>query len=234
MEASKHYDVIIVGTGAGGGTLAYALASFGKRVLLLERGDYLPREKDNWNTRAVFGESKYKAQENWYDQNGKPFHPGIHYYVGGNTKVYGAALLRFRKEDFEEVQHAGGISPAWPLGYEDLEPYYTRAEHLYYVHGEHGTDPTEPPAGEQYRFPPISHEPRIQELYEDLRRTGHTPFPLPIGIMLDEKTRKTAGAYAVTPATAFRASSMPRLIPKSLASGRRSSLQTSRCSPEPM
>ena len=180
-------DVIIIGTGAGGGTLAYALASSGKRVLLLERGDYLPREKDNWNTRAVFGESKYKAQENWYGQDGKPFHPGIHYYVGGNTKVYGAALLRFRQEDFEEVQHAGGISPAWPLGYEDLEPYYTHAEHLYYVHGEHGTDPTEPPAGEQYKFPPISHEPRIQELYEDLRRTGHTPFPLPIGIMLDEK-----------------------------------------------
>ena len=190
MEATKHFDVIIIGTGAGGATLTHALAPTGKRILVLERGDFLPREKDNWDTRAVFTESKYKAAETWYDKNGKPFHPGIHYWVGGNTKVYGAALLRFRKEDFGEIRHHGGISPAWPIGYEDLEPYYTRAEHLYHVHGEHGLDPTEPPASAQYKYPPVSHEPRIQQLFEDLRRIGHQPFPMPIGIMLNEQDRE--------------------------------------------
>ncbi len=190
MSQENHYDVIIIGTGAGGGTLAYALAPSGKRILVLERGGYLPREKDNWDTRAVFTESKYKAHETWRDKDGKEFHPGIHYYVGGNTKVYGAALLRFRREDFGELRHHGGISPAWPIDYSILEPYYTQAEHLYTVHGEHGIDPTEPPSSAPYQYPPISHEPRIQKLFEDLRRIGRSPFPLPIGIMLDEQHRE--------------------------------------------
>ncbi len=189
MGQQNHYDVIIVGSGAGGGTLAYALAPTGKRILILERGGYLPREKDNWDTRAVFVDSKYKAKETWYDKEGKEFHPGIHYYVGGNTKVYGAALLRFRKEDFGELKHHGGISPAWPLSYDDFEPYYTKAEALYHVHGERGLDPTEPPASEAFPYPPISHEPRIEELFEDLRRIGHSPFYMPLGIMLNEKNR---------------------------------------------
>src|ERR1035441_7445186 len=110
MTMDNRYDVIIIGTGAGGGTLAYHLAPSGKRILLLERGGYLPREKDNWESRAVFVESKYRAKETWYDKDGKPFSPGIQYYVGGNTKVYGAALLRFRERDFGEVRHHGGIS----------------------------------------------------------------------------------------------------------------------------
>lgn len=155
----------------------------------MERGGYLPREKDNWETRAVFTEGKYKAKETWRDKDGEEFHPGIHYYVGGNTKVYGAALLRFRRKDFGEIKHYGGISPAWPLGYEDLESYYTEVEHLYHVHGQRGVDPTEPPAGAPYRHPPVSHEPRVEELLDDLCRIGHRPFPLPIGILLDEANR---------------------------------------------
>jgi choline dehydrogenase-like flavoprotein len=143
MSSSTHYDVIIIGTGAGGGTLTYKVAPSGKKILLLERGGYLPREKDNWNSRAVFVESKYKAKTSWQDKHGNAFHPGIHYYVGGNTKFYSAALLRFRKHDFEEVKHHGGISPAWPIDYDDLESYYTQAEHLYHVHGARGEDPTE-------------------------------------------------------------------------------------------
>lgn len=184
---SDSYDVIIIGTGAGGGTLALRLAETGKRILLLERGDYLPREQDNWDSHAVFVESKYHAPETWFDSAGRPFHPGIHYYVGGNTKVYGAALLRLRREDFGEVRHHGGVSPAWPLSYEDFEPYYCRAEHLYQVHGEHGIDPTEPPASQPYPHPPVSHEPRIRELAERLEAAGHHPFPLPVGAMLDER-----------------------------------------------
>ena len=183
---SPHYDIIIIGTGAGGGTLAYRLAPSGKRILLLERGGYLPREKDNWDSRAVFIDSKYKAKASWQDKDGNTFHPGIHYCVGGNTKVYGAALLRFRQQDFGEVKHFGGISPEWPLRYEDLEPYYTEAEHLYHVHGERGEDPTEPPASAPYRFKAVRHEPRIQQLHEDLMRLGHRPFHLPVAVRLDE------------------------------------------------
>src|SRR6202050_4319559 len=165
MATTNYYDVIIIGTGAGGGTLAHHLAPSGKRILLLERGGYLRREKDNWNAQAVFVDAKYRANEAWLDRKGKAFHPGIQYYVGGNTKVYGAALLRFRPQDFEEVMHHGGISPAWPLHYEDFETYYTKAEHLYHVHGEHGIDPTEGPSSAPYLYPPVSHSPRIQHLF---------------------------------------------------------------------
>lgn len=190
MKQQQHYDVIIIGTGAGGATLAYTLAASGKKILLLERGDFLPREKDNWDSRAVFIEAKYQANEQWYDKEGKSFRPGIQYYVGGNTKVYGAALLRFRKEDFAEVKHQGGISPAWPLSYEDYEPYYTKAEHLYHVHGRHGIDPTDPVYSQDYRYPPVSHEPKIQQLQENLQRQGLNPFHLPLGIFLDEENGK--------------------------------------------
>src|SRR4051794_39086571 len=120
---SDHYDVIIIGTGAGGGTLAHRLAPSGKRILLLERGGYLPREPENWDSAEVFGKGRYHTDEVWYDKSGEPFHPGAHYYVGGNTKAYGAILFRLRERDFGAVPHWGGVSPAWPLSYADLEPY---------------------------------------------------------------------------------------------------------------
>ncbi|HEX9726242.1 MAG TPA: dehydrogenase, partial [Vicinamibacteria bacterium] len=157
--SSNHFDIIIIGTGAGGGTLVYSLADSGKSILLLERGGYVPREKDNWDTRAVVKEGKYHIKDPWHDKGGKEFHPGTHYFVGGNTKFYGAALLRLRKEDFGQVRHHGGVSPAWPISYEELEPYYTKAEHLYQVHGLRGSDPSEPPASAPYLYPPVSHEP---------------------------------------------------------------------------
>jgi choline dehydrogenase-like flavoprotein len=187
MSNTNLYDVIIIGSGAGGGTLAYKLAPSGKRVLLLERGPYVPREKENWDSREVNVEARYHIKEPWFDEDGEEFHAGAHYYVGGNTKFYGAALIRLRKADFGEIHHHDGISPAWPIRYEDLEPYYTQAEHLYQVHGLRGTDPTEPPAGAPYLHPPLSHEPRIQQLVDDMTRLGHKPFPMPVGIMLDEK-----------------------------------------------
>ena len=192
MSTNNHYDVIIIGTGAGGGTLAYKLAPSGKKILLLERGDYVPREKDNWSTRAVNLEGKYNTKETWYDAGGGALHPHTNYYVGGNTKFYGAALFRLRERDFDELQHHGGLSPAWPISYDELEPYYTQAEHLYQVHGNRGEDPTEPKASAAYRYPAVSHETRLQHLSDDLERTGLRPFHTPLGIKLDEKNPRTS------------------------------------------
>jgi choline dehydrogenase-like flavoprotein len=180
------YDVIIVGTGAGGGTLARHLAPSGKRILLLERGDWLPRELENWLTEAVFVDNRYVSPETWYDADGKAFQPGVHYFVGGATKMYGAALYRLRAEDFGELRHHDGISPAWPISYDELEPYYTLAEQHYEVHGARGEDPTEPPASAPYPYPAVSHEPRIQQLADDLAATGYRPFHAPCGIRLNE------------------------------------------------
>jgi choline dehydrogenase-like flavoprotein len=184
MAENRHYDVIIIGSGAGGGTLAHRLAPSGKRVLILERGDYLPRERDNWDSTAVFVRGKYRAPEFWYDKDGNEFPPEVNYYVGGNTKFYGAALFRLRPEDFSDLRHYGGVSPAWPIGYDDLEPYYTEAEHLYLVHGAHGEDPSEGRASAAYAYPPVAHEPRIQQLSDDLEKQGLHPFHLPIGVNL--------------------------------------------------
>jgi choline dehydrogenase-like flavoprotein len=188
--STNHYDVIIIGSGAGGGTLFHRLVPSGKRILLLERGDYVPREPDNWSTRAVNVEGRYQTSERWRDEQGKDLHPHTNYWVGGNTKFYGAALFRLRHEDFGELRHHGGMSPAWPIGYDELESYYTEAEHLYQVHGERGADPTEPPASAPYLHPPVSHEPRVQQLSDDLARLGCRPFHVPLGVMLDERNRR--------------------------------------------
>jgi choline dehydrogenase-like flavoprotein len=186
MATSNHYDVIIIGSGAGGGTLAHKLAPTGKKILIVERGDYVPREKDNWNPRAVNLEGKYQTKEIWHDKEGKELHPHTNYYVGGNTKFYGAALFRLRQEDFGEFKHHGGVSPAWPLSYDDMEPYYTQAENLYHVHGNAGEDPTEPRRSAAYNHPAVSHEPRIQQLSDDFARLGLRPFHTPLGVMLNE------------------------------------------------
>src|SRR5437868_14035989 len=181
------YDVIVIGSGAGGGTLVHRLAPTGKKILLLERGGYVPREKDNWEPRAVNLEGKYQTKEVWKDRNGDDLHPHTNYAVGGNTKFYGAALFRLRKQDFGEIRHHGGISPAWPITYDELEPYYARAERMYHVHGERGEDPTEPPSSEPFPHPAVSHEPRLQQLREDFANQGLRPFHTPLGILLDEK-----------------------------------------------
>ena len=182
----EHYDVIIIGSGAGGGTLAAHLAPSGKRILLLERGGWLPREPQNWLSQDVFVDNRYVSADTWYDAEGHPFAPQIHYFVGGATKLYGAALYRLREQDFGELQHFDGASPAWPISYQQMEPYYTLAEQRYQVHGARGEDPTEPPASAPYPRPPVSHEPRIQQLSDDLAAAGYHPFHAPCGIRLEE------------------------------------------------
>jgi len=184
---TEHYDVVVIGSGAGGGTLTAELAPTGKRILLLERGDYLPREVENWDSRSIWLDKRYGNAGKWLDLGtGMEFTPKQHYYVGGNTKVYGAILFRFRERDFGEIRHVDGISPAWPVDYSFFEPYYTRAEQLYRVHGVRGVDPDDPPSAAPYPDPPVSHEPRIAQLSADLTRIGLHPFPLPVGILLDE------------------------------------------------
>ncbi len=180
------YDVIIIGTGAGGGTMAHRLAQTGKRILVLERGGFLPREKENWDQREVFTKGRYLAKETWLDRAGQTFQPYTHYWVGGNTKVYGAALLRLRESDFREVRHYGGISPAWPLSYADFEPWYARAENLYQVHGQAEGDPNGPPRSSPYPYPALPYEPHMQTIADGFRRLGLRPFPCALGVRMGE------------------------------------------------
>ncbi|WP_111307303.1 GMC oxidoreductase [Confluentibacter sediminis] len=193
---TKHVDIIIIGSGAGGATIAYKLADSGKKILILERGDYIPIEKENWDSEEVFVKNRYTTKEKWLDKNDKEFGPGQHYNVGGNTKLYGAALFRMRESDFNEVKHYGGISPKWPISYTDLKPYYLEAEKLYNVHGERGIDPTDPNDENPYPLPPLPHEPRIQEVVDDLKTFGLHPFPLPIGVNPDID-KKASGPFVL-------------------------------------
>jgi choline dehydrogenase-like flavoprotein len=192
MAHDTEFDVIIIGSGAGGGTLAHALASTGKRILLLERGDYVPREPENWNTLEVNKNGRYATKETWRDSRGAPLHPHTNYFVGGNTKFYGAALFRLRREDFGELRHHGGVSPAWAIDYDALEPYYTQAEQLYGVHGTRGVDPTEPASSAPYPYAAISHEPRIQQLADHFTALGLKPFHTPLGVQLNEADKRSS------------------------------------------
>ena len=198
-----HYDLIVIGSGPGGASLAHRLAPTGKKILLIERGDYLPRSRANWDSKTVFIDGTYQAPETWHGRDGSSFHPGLHYYVGGNSKVYGAALFRLRSEDFGEIRHQDGISPAWPLPYEAFEPFYTEAESLFHVHGQRGEDPNEPPASGPFPYPAVSHEPHVQRLSDRLAAEGLHPFHLPLGILLDEKDGRVSPTSTCIRCNAF-------------------------------
>jgi choline dehydrogenase-like flavoprotein len=176
------YDLVVIGTGAGGGTVARALAGSPARILVLERGDYVPREPENWSPTAVWRDLRYRSRDRWLDETGRPFLPYMHYGIGGNTKFWGSVLYRLRREDFQATDHADGISPAWPIDYETLAPYYDRAEQLYHVHGQHGVDPTEP-CRAPFPYPPIPHAAAMVPIVEALEREGLHPAPLPLGLI---------------------------------------------------
>ena len=182
-------DVVVIGSGMGGGTIALALARRGVDVLVVERGSRLPREEQNWSPRAVFIERRYKPAELWRDGAGRSFAPGVHYVVGGNTKVYGASLPRFREQDFAAVEHLDGTSPAWPFGYRDLEPYYAEAEWLYGVHGTAGEDPGEPWRSGPFPYPALPHEPYVADLAARLRAQGVHPSSTAMGVDLRPEGR---------------------------------------------
>ena len=175
-------DIVIVGSGMGGATVAAGLAATGASILLLERGERLRPGNGERSTKAIFVENRFRTKELWLDGEGQPFNPGNFYYVGGNSKLYGAALFRFRREDFEACEHPGGVSPAWPFSYEELEPWYGRAEALYQVRGCAGEDPTEPPRSTPYPHPPVPDEPAIARVRERLKQRGLHPFSLPLGV----------------------------------------------------
>jgi choline dehydrogenase-like flavoprotein len=201
VDEAQQPDVVVVGSGMGGSTLAWALAGRGARVLVLERGERLPREPQNISPSEVFLRRRYKPAETWRDGAGRSFAPGVHYVVGGNTKVYGASLPRFRERDFEAVEHREGTSPARPLRYADLEPYYGRAEALYRVHGSSdvhdggqdggqdggaGADPGAAWRSTPFPFPAMPHEPYIAALADRLRAAGVHPVDNAMGVDLRE------------------------------------------------
>jgi choline dehydrogenase-like flavoprotein len=192
---TEHYDIIIIGSGAGGGTMAYALAETDARILILERGDFVPQEEENWNPEAVWKNLRYQTKERWLDEHGREFSPYSHYNVGGNTKFWGSVLYRLRREDFQAVQHEDGISPAWPIDYDTLEPYYERAERLYDVHGEPGWDPTEPSRG-PFPHAAVAHAPAISAIADALKRRGLHPSPLPLGLREGCVLCRTCNSFA--------------------------------------
>jgi choline dehydrogenase-like flavoprotein len=179
---NHHYDIIIIGTGAGGGTIAHALAETSARVLIVERGDFVPQEDENWDPEAVWKNLRYRAREQWLDKHGREFTPYTHYSVGGNTKFWGSVLYRLRRDDFEAVEHVDGLSPAWPIDYDTLAPYYDRAERLYHVRGTDGQDPTEP-SRSPYPYEAVPHAPEMAAIVEKLREQGLHPSPLPLGLL---------------------------------------------------
>lgn len=184
-------DIAIIGSGMGGGTMAYALKDSGAKILIIERGHRLPAEPQNSDLDEVYLKGRYKNADTWYNgHTGAPFKPGVYYWVGGNTKVYGACLPRFRASDFDETQHHDGTSPAWPFSYADLEPYYTRAEQLFQVRGQIGEDPTEPVHSAAYPLPALDHEPAIQALADSLRRQGLHPFRMANGLDADTPEKR--------------------------------------------
>jgi choline dehydrogenase-like flavoprotein len=180
---NESFDIVIIGTGAGGGTIAQALAASDARILIIERGTFVPQEEENWSPLAVWKELRYRTTERWLDDRGGEFLPYTHYCVGGNTKFWGSVLYRLRREDFQATEHIDGISPAWPVDYETLEPYYERAERLYHVHGADGFDPTEPPHGSPYPYEPIPHARAMESIVHRLRAQGLHPSPLPLGLI---------------------------------------------------
>jgi choline dehydrogenase-like flavoprotein len=187
--SQRHYDVVIIGSGVGGGGVALSLADTGARILLLERGRRLPKEPQNTDAEAVFVQRRYRAKEQWTDGAGKAFIPGQFYQVGGHTKLYGTAMYRLRESDFQAVDHEDGVSPAWPVCYLDLEPFYAQAEQIFGVHGESGQDPIEPLRSSAFPYPPVPHEPLIAQLAEQLKQQGLRPFQMPSAIDLREGGR---------------------------------------------
>ena len=192
-------DIVIIGSGIGGATVAAGLAPSGARILILEAGAHIGDGPENRDQRAIFQRGHFRPKETWYEAGGAGFNPGNYYYVGGNSKFYGAVLVRYRREDFEEMQHLDGVSPAWPFPYEELEPWYSAAERLYNVRGALGEDPTEPRHSAPYPYPPVPDEPAIASVRAKLKANGLHPYSLPLGIDIDRWLAKAKTPWDAHP-----------------------------------
>ena len=201
MPGRETVDVLVIGSGMGGATFAAGLAPTGARILILERGERLQDSKEARDPRAIFQRGVFRPQESWLDGAGQAFNPGNYYYVGGNTKLYGAVLLRYRAQDFEPIPYRGGTTAGWPFAYDELEPWYTRAEKLYRVRGAETFDRTEPPHSEPYPFGPVPDEPAIAKVRERMTRVGLNPFPLPLGLDLDRWLKRAKTPWDAFPDT---------------------------------
>jgi choline dehydrogenase-like flavoprotein len=192
-------DIVIIGSGIGGATIASGIASTGARIVILEAGDHIADRPENRDQRAIFQRGHFRPKETWYEHDGTGFNPGNYYNVGGNSKFYGAVLVRYRKEDFEEMRHKEGVSPAWPFPYEELEPWYSRAEQVYQVRGRLGEDPTEPHHSAPYIFPPVPDEPAIGRIKAKLKANGLHPYALPLGVDIDRWLAKSKTPWDAHP-----------------------------------
>lgn len=197
MDATP--DIVIIGSGVGGSTVASGLAATGANILILEAGDHVPDQPENRDQRAIFQRGHFRPKEMWYEHGGGAFNPGNYYYVGGNSKFYGAVLVRYRREDFLEMQHREGVSPAWPFPYEELEPWYSRAEQLFNVRGVLGQDPSEPHHSQPYPFPPVPDEPPIASVRSRLKSVGMHPYSLPLGIDIERWLKKAKTPWDAHP-----------------------------------
>jgi choline dehydrogenase-like flavoprotein len=195
-------DIVIIGSGMGGATLAAGLVGSGAKVLILEKGEHLKDTPETRDARAIFQRGFFRPKEMWRDKDGKLFNPGNYHVVGGNTKFYGAVLFRYRREDFAELQFAeGGVSPAWPFPYEELEPWYSKAEQLYQVRGTTSEDPTEPHHSTPYSHAPVPDEPAIAIVRERLKSAGLHPASLPLGVDIERWLKRAKTPFDAFPDT---------------------------------
>ena len=178
-------DVIIIGSGMGGATLAAQLAPTGRRILIVEKGERLQPSPADRDADAIFGKAHFRPREEWLDGAGQLFNPGNYYNVGGNSKFYGAVLLRYRREDFSPLRHMGGTTSGWPIAYDSLETWYQQAEQMFEVRGTLGEDPTEPPHSGRYDHEAVPDEPAIADLRRRLKSVGLHPASLPLGVDID-------------------------------------------------
>jgi choline dehydrogenase-like flavoprotein len=179
---TERADIVIIGSGIGGATIALSLAPSGRSIVILERGERLGDSDAARSDRAIFRDGVFRSDEEWLDGSGRAFNPGNYYNVGGNSKFFGAVMLRYRREDFGEMQHLGGVSPAWPISYDEMELWYQKAEDLFEVRGDTSQDPTEPTHSGGYPFPPVPDEPTIANMRQRLTKAGVTPSSLPLAV----------------------------------------------------
>ena len=190
---SRVWDVIVIGAGMGGSAFVSRFVGSGMHVLVLERGNFVRPEKENWDPVEVFERGRYESDIEWKTAEGRKFHPRVYFNVGGSSKFFGGTAFRFRESDFKERELSDGRTPAWPISYGELAIWYDEAEKAMKVHGQAGVDPGEAPR-QPYPYGPLEHEPVIAGMAEKLTRLELYPFPLPVAVDQEEGGRCRKGS----------------------------------------